>query len=95
MKFVSVRDLRVRPGTVWQWLREAGPLVLTSNGKPFAMIAQTDEEHLVDDVMELERSRARAAVSRIREQARKAGTSTLSDGSIQAIVDDARREAEP
>ena len=90
MKFVSVRDLRVRPGTVWQWLREGDPLILTSNGKPFAMIAQTDEAHLVEDVVEFKRLRARAAVSRIREAARRTGTDRLSEEAIQAIIDDAR-----
>lgn len=36
MTFVSIRDMRTRPGEVWQQLQAEGDLILTSSGRPFA-----------------------------------------------------------
>jgi len=90
VKFVSVRDLRIKPGSVWELLREGEDLVLTSNGKPFALMIETDEGHLEKHLLELRRTRARMAVSRIRERARARGLDRLSPREIDSIIETAR-----
>ena len=44
MGYVTVRDLRVRPGDVWKKLRQQGEMILTSNGRPMAIIAHVEED---------------------------------------------------
>ncbi|HDN95165.1 MAG TPA: type II toxin-antitoxin system prevent-host-death family antitoxin, partial [Nitrospirae bacterium] len=38
MKFVTVRDFRIKPGTVWSNLEKKEEVVITSNGKPIALL---------------------------------------------------------
>ena len=38
MKFVTVRDFRIRPGEVWKNLEKDEEVIITSNGKPIAML---------------------------------------------------------
>ncbi len=40
MKFVSSRELRINPGAVWHLLRQEKDLVITSNGKPVAVLVR-------------------------------------------------------
>ena len=44
MKFITVRDLRGRPTEVWTKLSRDKELVLTSNGKPIAILSAVSEE---------------------------------------------------
>lgn len=44
MKFISVRDLRIKPKRVWEGLKKEGEIVITSNSKPIALLTKIDEE---------------------------------------------------
>ena len=37
MEFITVRDLRVRPGHIWERLAQQRDIVVTSNGRPIAL----------------------------------------------------------
>ena len=39
MKFVSVRDLRNKSGQLWKELPEEREMIVTSNGRPIAILA--------------------------------------------------------
>lgn len=67
MKFVTVRDLRGRPGQVWKKLAEERDLVLTSNGKPIAILTSIRENSLEETLSTLRRARARRAVREIQQ----------------------------
>ncbi|MCB2263856.1 MAG: type II toxin-antitoxin system Phd/YefM family antitoxin [Candidatus Thiosymbion ectosymbiont of Robbea hypermnestra] len=41
MNFVSVRDFRTESGAVWEKLAQQHELVVTRNGKPFAVLTET------------------------------------------------------
>jgi len=72
MKFVTVRDLRGRSAKVWKDLKSEKDLVLTSNGKPFAVLTRVDESILEARLASLRRARATEAVREIqRDSARK------------------------
>ncbi|MBI2264988.1 MAG: hypothetical protein HYU64_07430 [Armatimonadetes bacterium] len=90
MQFVSVRDLRIRPGAVWQSLKKGKELILTSRGKPFALMVETDELHLEQLLTEWRRVQAKVAVSRVRERAQRLGLDQLSHEEIDKIVHKAR-----
>jgi antitoxin (DNA-binding transcriptional repressor) of toxin-antitoxin stability system len=87
MKFASIRDLRVRPGRVWKALKAEEDLVLTSNGKPFAVITNVDEDTLEDTLQALRRRRAQAAVATMRDRAARKGLAKMSDREIESEID--------
>jgi prevent-host-death family protein len=90
MKFISVRELRNRPGGVWKELGE-GELVLTANGKPVGVLMGVPEGDLERTLAVLRRSRAALAVSRMREQAAEAGIDRLGKTEIESEIQAARR----
>lgn len=92
MEFITVRDLRLRPGEVWRKLREVGELVLTSNGRPVAVISGVQEGELEQTLSALRRARAQVAVSRLRRLAQERGWQNLSAEEIEAEIAQARRE---
>ena len=46
MKFITVRELRGRSGQVWNKLARERDMILTSNGKPIAILSAVSEETL-------------------------------------------------
>ncbi len=71
MQFVSSREFRIRPGEVWKRL-EQQDLVVTSNGKPVAILARISEDDFEDTLILLRRLRAQMAVERMRKVATQA-----------------------
>lgn len=86
MKFISVRDLRLRPGQVWECLKEDEEIVLTANGKPIALLTGIQEGTLSEQVEALRRARALAALDRIHRDSMRQGTDRLSDEEIEAEI---------
>ena len=92
MEFVTIRDLRLKPAEVWDKLRRQRELILTSNGRPVAVIAGVGENDVEETVAALRRARAQAAVSRLRRAAAERGTDKLSAAEIEAAIAQVRRE---
>ena len=46
MRFISVREFRGKSGDVWKELVKEQELVITSNGKPIAIVSAVSEETL-------------------------------------------------
>lgn len=90
MGYVTVRDLRLRPGEVWEKLRRQRQLVLTSNGRPVAIIAEVGEEDVEATLAALRRARAQAAVSRLRAAAQEQGLDSMTAQEIDAEIAAAR-----
>jgi len=90
MKFVTIRELRNRPGRVWDELRE-DDLVLTANGKPVGILVGVEEENLEDALASLRRARAMQAVSRLRQQAAESGARDLTPRQVAAEIRAVRR----
>lgn len=96
MEFVTIRDLRLKPGAVWDKLRQQREIILTSNGRPVAVIAGVGENDVEETVAALRRARAQAAVSRLRRAAAAAAVANeankLSAAEIEAEIAQVRRE---
>lgn len=58
MRFVSVRELRGRSAAIWKELAKEKDLVITSNGKPIALLSATSEENLEESLVAVRRARA-------------------------------------
>ncbi|HEV8238915.1 MAG TPA: type II toxin-antitoxin system Phd/YefM family antitoxin [Thermoanaerobaculia bacterium] len=91
MKFVTIRELRNRPGRVWDDLRD-DDLVLTANGKPVGILVGVEEEGLEDALASLRRARAMQATSRLRRQAAKSGARDLPPRQVAAEIRAVRRQ---
>jgi len=90
MKYVSVRELRNRPGKVWATLSKAD-VVLTANGKPMGVLVGVDEARLDETVDAIRRARATLAVSRMRKRAAEGEASRLSMAEINREIREVRR----
>lgn len=90
MRYVSVRELRNRPGRVWSTLSKTD-VVLTSNGKPMGVLVGVDETRLDDTVEAIRRAKAILAVSRMRKKAAETGLGRLSMAKINREISEARR----
>ena len=86
MKFITVRDLRGRPGEVWSKLARDKDLVLTSNGKPIAILSSVSEETLEGSLAALRRTRAVTAVEAMQSESVGAGTDKMALGEINAEI---------
>lgn len=91
MRFISVRDLRAKSGDVWKELAEERELVITSHGKPIAILSAVSEETLEDSLRAIRRARAMAAVQTMQRQSAKKG---LRPEDIDAEIAAVRSERE-
>ena len=92
MRFMSVREFRLNTGKVRRDLDGNNEVVLTANGKPYAIVTKIRPESLDLELQAIRRARARVALDGIRASAAKAGTSELSGEQIDAVVRDVRRK---
>jgi prevent-host-death family protein len=73
MTFISVRDLRGRSAQVWKKLSREREIVITSNGKPIAVLSSVTEDNLEESLAMIRRARAMEALEQIHEQSIRAG----------------------
>jgi antitoxin (DNA-binding transcriptional repressor) of toxin-antitoxin stability system len=92
MEFITVRDLRTRPSQIWDKLGQKQDLILTSNGRPIAVLSHIDEGRVEETLASLRRARAQAALSRLRADAATQGLDRLSADEIEAEIATARSE---
>lgn len=94
MKFISTRELRNRPGFV-RALAQKEDLVLTSDGKPIAMLLGVENEDLEETSLAIRQARAQRALSRLRRSAAKSGVSHLSSRDVDKEIQSVRRKRKP
>src|ERR1700679_4367846 len=86
MKFVSVRDFRSKSGKVWKDLADEKDILLTSNGKPIALVSSVSEDTMDDSLAALRQARAMMAVERMQSLSVSKGTSSMSLKEINAEI---------
>ena len=93
MQLVSIRELRARPRQVWEFL-EHDEVVLTSNGKPMALMTRITDGDPEPMMREIRQARLRLVIDQMREEAARSGAANLTPEEIEAeirAVRDARR----
>ena len=90
MQFVTVRDFRNSSRAVWDKLNENGELVVTSNGKPTALLLNVGDGDLEKILRDVRRARLMRMLGEAREEAAARGF--LSDEEIIAEIAAARAE---
>lgn len=91
MKFISVRDLRLKPGEVWKLAKQEKELVITSNGRPIAILTGIDEGSLEEELDIMQRARALAALDTIHKESAMRGTDRITDQDIQLEINAVRK----
>ncbi len=91
MKFVTVRDLRNKSAQIRQYLSKEKEIVLTSNGKPFAIVTSASEENLEKSLIMMRRIRAEDAVNSIQKDSLEKGKDRISMEEINAEISAVRK----
>ena len=91
MKFVSVRELRSKTAALRKDLEEEQEIVLTANGRPFAVVSRVEPDALEQELQAIRRARAAAAVARIRTAAKAKGLSRLTMADIDRLIAETRQ----
>ena len=92
MKFITIRDLRSNTARLRKDLEAEHEVVVTANGRPFAVMTRVEPDKVEEEIIAIRRARARSALSRIRAKARADGLGRMSMEQVDAIIAQARRE---
>ena len=93
MEFIPYRVLRNEPTALRKKLEDEGELVVTVDGKPFAvMIDLAGGENMDDFLLMVSRLRAQMAARAIRSQARRDGLDKLSEKQVDELIQKTRAE---
>lgn len=90
MKFVSVRDLRGKSADVWRDLPREREMVITSNGRPVAILAAVNDANLEESLAAFRQARAVDAVAAMQRRSVQSGLDTLTPAEIDAEIAAAR-----
>jgi len=91
MKTLTIRDFRTRPKQAQRTIAVDGEALLTSNGRPVALMLRVDSDSLDQTMETVRRARALQAVKKMRADARARGLDRLSLKQIDAIVAKSRK----
>lgn len=89
MNFYTVRDLRSTPKSIWENLAADGEVVITSNGKPTALLVDISEGTFEETLKAVRQAKAMMAFNAMRTQAAEQGY--WSEEDIEAEIAAARR----
>ncbi|MBL7085942.1 MAG: type II toxin-antitoxin system prevent-host-death family antitoxin [Candidatus Cloacimonetes bacterium] len=92
MKFISVRDFRIKPGKIWQALQKKSELVITSNGRPIGLLISVDEDNLENSISAYRRSRATLALDEIQKESMRKATDKITTQKIEREIKEVRRK---
>ncbi len=92
MRFSSIREVRSNPKKVWEKLKDSGELILTSHGKPIALMLPVDEDSFEDVLYAVRYALSKNAVSNMRNLSIKRKSHRLSLDEINKEILFARKE---
>ena len=86
MKFLSVRDLKTKASQVWKELPVQKEMIVTSNGRPIALLSSINENNLEQVLAAFRHARASNAVALIQYESTQKGTDKISMDEIDAEI---------
>lgn len=92
MKFISVRDLRGKSAEVWKNLPGEREMVVTSNGRPIAILAAVSESNLEESISAFRQARAAEAVVSLQRRSLEQGTDSIKAKEIEAEIQEVRKK---
>jgi antitoxin (DNA-binding transcriptional repressor) of toxin-antitoxin stability system len=92
MRFMTVREMRSGSRELWTQLKNDDEVILTSNGKPVAILAGVSEKNLEQLLKAFRRAKAMMAVEEMQQAALRTGVGKMTVQEIEAEIKAARRE---
>ena len=92
MKFITIRDLRSKSAKIQRDLPKEKEMVLTSNGKPIAILAAICADRIEESLNIIRRLRAIEAVDSMQRRAVETGADRMSPKEINDEISSARKE---
>jgi len=92
MKFISVRDLRSKSAQVWKELPREREMIITSNGRPIAIIAAINDSDLEESLSAFRQARAVEAVASLQRRSVEMGNDKMTMDEIDAEIKAVRRK---
>ena len=86
MKFLSVRDLKTKSSKIWKDLPEQKEMVVTSNGRPIALLSSINGNNLEQVLTAFRRARATNALASIQYNSIQKETDIISMDEINAEI---------
>ncbi len=90
MRFVSVRDLNTKGREIWDRIKKE-EIVVTSNGKPVAILSGVTEDTLEKTLQTLRRTRALMALEEMQKKAVASGMDKWTDAQIESEIQAVRK----
>ncbi|MBI5586083.1 MAG: type II toxin-antitoxin system Phd/YefM family antitoxin [Deltaproteobacteria bacterium] len=90
MQFITVRELSTKPKGVWEKIKKE-EVVITSNGKPVAILSGVTEATLEKTLKIIRRSQGLLALEEMQQQALDRGLDRLTDKDMETEIKAARR----
>jgi antitoxin (DNA-binding transcriptional repressor) of toxin-antitoxin stability system len=91
MQFITVRELSTKPREIWEKIRKE-EIIITSNGKPVAILSGVTEETLEKTLKTIRRGRALLALEEMQQQSLDRGLDRLTDTEIEKVKIDSPLE---
>ncbi len=91
MKSITIRDFRSHPKQVQNTLSKEGEALLTSSGKPVALLISVDSHNVDETLALIRRARTQQALQAIRASAQREGLDTLSTEDIDRLIQKTRQ----
>jgi len=92
MDFVTVRELRAESAKVWAKIEAGEEVVITRNGKPFALLLNTRPEDLENMLRAVRGERFASTVRTLQDRAERQGLSHMTMEEIDAEIALMRKE---
>ena len=90
MNFYTARDLMATPKIIWEALSADGEIILTSNGRPTAVLLDITDGSFEETIKAVRQARATMAFNSMR--ARAAADGFMSDEDIEVEIAATRRD---
>lgn len=90
MRFVSVRELSTKPKDVWRKIKE-DDIIITSNGKPIAILSGVTEASLDRELRAIRRGRALLALEEMQKVAEARRLDGWTESKIEAEIHAVRK----
>ena len=91
MKFITIRDLRSKSRQIQDDLPKFREMVLTSNGRPIAILTAVSDDSLESSLMAIRRARATSAVISLQLQGVKSGKYKIRGREIDKEIREVRK----
>ena len=89
-KWIASREFSSNPGRTLKAVSQSGRVLVTSNGKPKAIMIPTSEDTFTDDLAMLDRATLGQAVAAIRADSVRLGVDAITDDEIDAEISTTR-----